>query len=115
MKPLNTLLLFAAVPLCLTFSGAAHADTLFLSPSAIAPTIQHLGVGEDNQLFTFPTPAVHLRNYNTVQVSVQAPAGNAWFVDTDPSFTLQTIAFQLAYNNGFASPYAAINSASLEF
>jgi hypothetical protein len=98
---------------------AARAQVLFLSPTAVAPTIQHSfsqpPSAADGQAFTFPSPAIALRSYNTIQITVNAPAGYAWFVHTDPSFFRQELDFGLAYGSFFNAPFAAITLTNFSF
>jgi PEP-CTERM motif len=95
------------------------AQTLSLSPTSMGSVTHNydsfVGVGDDEQPFTFGTPSVQLVNENTIQVSVNAPPGEVWAVSyTGQGFSSATLRFELYYNNGFAAPYAAITSSSLQ-
>jgi len=120
-NPRNVARLVVRLFFCIVLSELAHGATLSFSPSGIPSPIQHSfyvdGRGYDEQSFTLPTPSVYLRNYDAIQFSVQAPSGKAWFVDTDPSFSIQRPYAALAYNNSPAlgSPFAAISSATIQF
>ena len=72
--------------------------------------------GDDQQSFTFATPSVQLINYNTIQVSVNAPAGEAWNVSYNgQGFNYASLRYDIYYNNGFGAPFASITSSSLQF
>jgi hypothetical protein len=119
MKQPSAALTAILLPLTAAAPLSSGAQVLYLSPSAIAPSIGH-SFGQppssvDNQNLTLPTPGISLRNYNTIQVAVNAPAGYAWWVHGDPSFLRQNLGVSLAYDNSFFAPYASITSASLDF
>jgi hypothetical protein len=115
MKQNRTRLPYGAI-LCLQAAllGAADAQTLYLFPSVIAP------LGSQNiQSFTFPTPSIQLKDYDSIQVTVNAPAGYAWLVnianpDSDHN-NPANIVYVLEYANSLSSPWATISSASLDF
>lgn len=115
MKQNRTWLPYGAI-LCLhaALLGAAGAQTLYLSPSVIAP------LGPQNiQSFTFPTPSIQLKDYDAIQVTVDAPAGYAWLVNiVNPDGRQNNppnIEYDLEYANSLSAPWATINSASLDF
>ena len=115
MKQNRTWLPYGAI-LCLNAAllGAADAQTLYLSPSIIAP------LGSQNiQSFTFPTPSIQLKDYDAIQVTVDAPAGYAWLVNIVNADGLHNnppnIEYDLEYANSLSYPWATIISASLDF
>lgn len=95
------------------------AQTLDLSPTSI-DSLTHsydsfMG-GMDSQSFTFGTPSVDLVNYNTILVSVTAPAGEAWNIAYNgEGLGYAYLNFTLDYNNTFSSPWANVTSGSLQF
>lgn len=109
--------------LILSFLMAANhlsAQTLSLSPSSIdSLTHSYPGMGmggDDQQSFTFGTPSVDLINFNTVQVSVNAPAGEAWNIAYNgEGLSSASLNFNLSYNNSFSTPWATITGGSLQF
>ena len=118
MKPHSTGLGLLCV-LLLGGQGLA-AQTLDLSPTAIG-SLSHnyfgMGMGgDDYQAFTFGTPSVELQNYDTIIVSVIAPAGEAWNISySGQGLGQATLSFSLDYNNSFSQPWAAVTSGSLQF
>jgi hypothetical protein len=115
MKQNRTWLPYAAI-LCLSAAlwSAADGQTLYLSPSEIAP------LGSQNiQSFTFPTPSIELKDYNEIQVTVDAPAGYAWLVNIVNADGLHNnppnIVYDLEYANSLSYPWATISSSSLDF
>ncbi|HUA68580.1 MAG TPA: PEP-CTERM sorting domain-containing protein [Candidatus Saccharimonadales bacterium] len=120
MKPIPSCVQVALALILSLLAQRLAAQTLSLSPTSIG-SISHFydpefGDGDDNQPFTFGTPSVQLVNDNTIQVSVNAPSGEAWNVSyTGQGFSSATLRFELYYNNGFAAPYASIISSSLQF
>lgn len=108
---------------CLLLTGCrltAQATTLSLTPVSVDNLLHYydgamLG-GVDQQFFTFATPSVQLANYNTIQVSVNAPAGEVWNISYDgQGFNSADLTFELCYNSIFNGSLASITSSSLQF
>jgi hypothetical protein len=61
---------------------AARAQGTFtFTPSSMGPIIPgNWPYTTDTQSFTFPTPAISLANYNSLQATFSAPSGYAWQV-----------------------------------
>jgi hypothetical protein len=120
MKPLRSCFQVSLLLVLSLLGQRLAAQTLSLSPTSIG-SISHFydpefGLGDDNQPFTFGTPSVQLVNDNTIQVSVNAPPGEAWNVSyTGQGFGSATLRFELYYDNSFAAPYASVTSSSLQF
>jgi hypothetical protein len=97
------------------------AQTLSLSPTSIAPNTTHnyfsgFSGGTDSQAFTFGTPSIRLVDYNTIQISVNAPQGQAWNVAyAGQGFNNASLNFNLAYYVQFPGPYASITADSWTF
>jgi hypothetical protein len=115
MKQNRTWLPYGVI-LCLQAAllGVAGAQTLYLSPSVIAP------LGAQNiQSFTFPTPSIELKDYDAIQVTVDAPACYAWLVNiVNPDGRHNNppaLEYDLEYANSLSYPWATISSASLDF
>ena len=95
------------------------AQTLSLTPTSIG-SISHSfdgpDGGEDDQALTFASPSVELVNYDTVQVSVSAPAGEAWNVAyTGQGFDSAYIRLSIYFGEGFGGPYDSITSGDWQF
>ena len=108
--------------LLLTLSLVGHrlgAQTLSLSPTSmgsISHAYSQLEGGYDQQPLTFGTPSVQLVNYTTIQVSVNAPAGEAWNVSYNgQGLDTAYLYFYIYYNNSFSSPWASVTSGNLQF
>jgi hypothetical protein len=113
------------LPACvlLILSASVHrlaAQTLSIGPASLG-TITHqyqnmMGQGTDSQALSFSTPAVQLINYDTIQVAVSAPAGEAWNISYDgQGLNNASLEFDLNFGNGFSGPGATINSSSVQF
>ena len=118
MKRADRVRLLLGTCVCLSCCRSARADTLVLSPSSLG-SLRHVsgdnGTANDLQNLIFPDLAVRLKNYDTLQISVQAPAGQAWFIATDPSFITHSLTTRLAYNQFLGNPYACIHSVAVDF
>ncbi len=101
-------------------SLTCEAQVLNLSSTSIAPTIEHYFSGGgymtsyDSQFFTLPTPAISLKNYNSIQIAVNAPTGYAWWVHTT-GLTGAYLSLGAAYGSPITGPLASITSASVSF
>lgn len=93
------------------------AQTLSLTPTPIG-SISHENDEEyeDAQALTLTSPSVQLINYDTVQVSVSAPAGEAWNVAyTGQGFDFADIRLSVYFGNGFGNPFDSITSGNWQF
>ena len=122
---LNQVVSSLSFVLQITLPGYSAAQTLQLMSTAVSPTLTHRfysGSSTDTQGFTFPSPALYLNSYDTIQFTASAPAGYAWLL-TPPSHgpSLQDIpklGFSIVYVNpgqALGAPYASIRSATLGF
>jgi hypothetical protein len=108
----------------ITMSCVTAAQTLQFFPSAAAPAITHKFAGvtsADTEAFTFTNTAVHLSDYNTIQVTVSAPPGLAWHVPASSHGpTVQDVPYLslnltcLTPGQAMAAPFAQITSGSLD-
>jgi hypothetical protein len=119
MKTKNLCVYVCVFPMLLPCSPLV-AQTLSLTPTSIGGiTHSFLGGpegGEDDQALTFASPSVQLVNYDTVEVSVAAPAGEAWNVAyTGQGFNSATIRLSVYFGNGFGGPYDSITSGNWQF
>jgi hypothetical protein len=117
MKTKQLCVCACALPMLLPCSNLM-AQTLSLAPTSIGGITHNNDFGsyEDDQALTFASPSVQLINYNTVQVSVAAPAGEAWNVAyTGQGFTSATIRLSIYYGEGFGGPFDSILSGNWQF
>jgi PEP-CTERM motif len=94
------------------------AQTLSLTPTSVGGITHNNDEFqyEDDQALTFASPSVQLINYNTVQVTVTAPAGEAWNVAyTGQGFSSADIRLSIYYGEGFGGPYDSITSGDWQF
>jgi hypothetical protein len=101
-------------------SACSHlaAQTLSLTPTSIGGITHNNEEDfyEDDQALTFASPSVQLINFNTVQVNLAAPAGEAWNVAyTGLGFDQATIRLSVFFGEGFGNPFDSILSGNWQF
>jgi PEP-CTERM motif len=117
MKMKKLCVCVCVLPMLLPCSRLA-AQTLSLAPTSIGGITHNNDEFEyeDDQALTFASPSVQLMNYNTVQVTVTAPAGEAWNVAyTGQGFSSATIRLSIFFGEGFGNPYDSILSGNWQF
>lgn len=107
----------ACILLLLLPCSRLTAQTLSLTPTSIGGiTHNSFEEYEDDQALTFASPSVQLINFNTVQVTVAAPAGQAWNVAyTGQGFDSAYIRLSVYFGNGFGGPFDSILSGNWQF
>lgn len=98
----------------------AQTATVSLTPISVDSLLHYYDGGMiggvDQQFFTFATPSVQLVNYNTIQVSVNAPAGEVWSVSYNvQDFSSADLTFELCYSSLINGTLASVTSSSLQF
>jgi hypothetical protein len=114
----NLRLLLSAVTLSMA-SPLLMGQTLSISSTSSSDVSHEYDSEEggfDSIALTFPTPAVQLVNYDTLQITATAPAGQAWnFAYDGQDLNSASLSFILYYNDGFSAPYATLGAADMTF
>ena len=93
--------------------GRLTAQTLSLAPTSVDDITHSYGGDEgglDSQGLTFAPLSVQLVNFDTVQVTVNAPAGEAWNIAYNSGFESAIFRLTVDYADGFGGPFDSITS-----
>ncbi|MEI9863172.1 MAG: PEP-CTERM sorting domain-containing protein [Limisphaerales bacterium] len=116
MKTISPKKLFIPLVISTTLLSSGSrltAQTLSLTPTSvdgITHSFDGIEGGLDSQGLTFAPLSVQLVNFDTIQISVDAPAGQAWNVAYNSGLQLATFRLSVYYAEGFGGPFDSINS-----